>query len=192
MEGGNRQLEGTLLPPILIPAIAGSFVFLRFRRFWIGAGAFIAAAALVLIVAILRLAPQIAPDAFSPLAISVTLYIVLPILFLVSAGFTLWVIFCFRLAHRSVGLPIATETRNDADCSSLGAAAGASALATCHALVRGDGTACEGLPDDASKECYLSLAIRYRDARYCSSRYRNFEDAACFILVELANQDLVK
>ena len=93
-----------------------------------------------------------------------------------------------KLMHRR----IRTEMRNDADCSSLGAAAGAGVLATCQALVRGDGTSCERLPDDARSECYLSLAIRYRDGRYCSSRYRNFEDASCFILVELANQDLVK
>jgi hypothetical protein len=38
----------------------------------------------------------------------------------------------------------------------------------------------------------LSLAIRHRDGRFCSARYRNFEDASCFILVELANQELVK
>lgn len=317
MEGGNRQLESTLLPPILIPAIAGSFVFLKFQRFWMSAGAFIAAAGLVLAESILRLTPLVAPDAFSPMAIGVMLYVVLPTLFLVSAGFTFWVIFCFRLARRSAGLPVAanalaglvpalyfaaifsassmtgvpakifldeygrryalttlalrrqdprlcfgdvacervleftgqfpancgtmspthmrstfplglwvhfdfsrcapadaeliestfddeyavnklmhrrmrTEISNGAGCSSLGAGAGSSALATCEALVRGEGTSCELLSDDARSECFLSLAIRYRDGRFCSSRYKNFEDASCFILVELANQDLVK
>ena len=59
-------------------------------------------------------------------------------------------------------------------------------------LVRGDGTSCERLPVDARSECFLSLAIRSRDGRFCGSRYRNFEDASCYILVELANQDLVK
>ncbi len=317
MEGGNRQLESTLLPPILIPAIAGSFVFLKVRRFWIGAGAFVAAAALVLAESIIRLTPLIAPDAFSPVAVGVMLYVALPTLFLVSAGFTFWVIFCFRLAHRSLGLPVVanalaglipvlyfaavfsassitgvpakvfldeygrryalttlalrrrdprlclgdaacervleftadfpancgkmspsymrstfpfalwvhfdfsrcaradaeliestfdddyavnklmhrrmrTEMRNDADCSLLGAAAGAGALATCQALVRGDGAACGQQPNEARSECLLSLAIRHRDGRFCSARYRNFEDASCFILVELANQELVK
>ncbi|MCM3869447.1 MAG: hypothetical protein ND895_01950 [Pyrinomonadaceae bacterium] len=317
MYGGNRQLEGTLSPPIIIPAATASFLLLKFRRWWIGAGAFIGAIIIIFMVAMVILTPQIAPDAFSAFAVSALLYIILPALFCISAGVTVWVLVWFRLARRSLVFPviahalaafipivysalvfyassvsgvpskvfldeygrkyalttlalrrrdprlcfgdvacttvleftskfpsncntispnymrssfpfglwvyfdfsrceradlerientfddeyaltrlkyrkIRTEVSNSDDCSSIDADSGSKEMDICQAVARGDATMCERLADEARSECYLNLAIKYRNAKFCTSRYRHFEDASCYILVELANQDLVK
>ncbi len=317
MYGGNRHLDGTLLPPIIIPAATASFFLLRCRRWWIGAGVFMGAIVVIFVVATLILTPQIAPGAFSAFAVTAMLYIVLPTLFCISAGVTVWVVFCFRLARRSIVFPlianalaglipalhsaaifyastvsgvpanifrdefgrpyalttlalrrreprfcfgdvscekvleftsnfpsncaaiasnnmrstfpfglwlyfdfsrcervdweriertfddeyaltkrmhqkIRTAMHTSADCSSIGAGAASKDMDICEAVVRGDGMLCERLADEARSECYLNLAIKYRNAQFCTSRYRHFEDSSCFILVELANQDLVK
>jgi hypothetical protein len=175
MYEGNRHLETTLLVPIIIPAATASFFLLKSRRWWIGAGVFIATVIVIFVVAMLILTPQIAPDAFSAFAVTAMLYIVLPTLFCISALVTVWVLFCFRLARRSIVFPLIAHVL-------------AGFIPAIYSAAIFYASTVSGVPSKIFRDEYgrkyalMTLALRRREPRFC------FGDVSCEEVLEFTSK----